>query len=887
MCDWVLSGLRLLVGLDLQALLGLDLVLNKVVNMISCTYESKLFALSWGWTPRLDSDVRVRKHVVRGESSTKVSKYFAYNRRGRSRTLVGQGSAVIVAVDADHFPRTLTSPLMACRSGLWAKALIVIVRPRPKGLLYLSYVIKSLQSSIFTTYGVLLRALSVIAAAKVSHFEILCRVHGYVLTVRLFRRFYVNSKNKGWMSFSKRLDTAPVCYTKPLDLLKHWNDSFFWVDASVFPLSVPLHTKKTVTRDPSPTTDEFSAEACDFLATHQAPFHKFSKLFLYLVGISRYYDLDDNVYPIFLTEMDLFAFIRHADPTKVRIGKRKIKVGATAAATVPFVTSSVTLTPEREGSGHTYSIPGPNLGTQHPAERFVISSNSSHRSSTNAEDAEVTSIVRSSVPPPPVLTAAVATTAIAGATSALVHESGIGPVHRSIFRDPASPNAAEADVAGPSQPAGAEVFVDTFYISQEMDSKALRQTYVPKWNMINDSAHDDPEVCQSMVDQLAPLRERKKFERKCNRQADLLKEKDVEIANLKDQLSLKKVEAAKVIRLRGQVTAVEVAEGARVNELDGFKAWNRVLEGEKSTLEGHVMTLESAASAKNAECASLSAQTAKLTQDLSDLQLLFDEQNEQYAAVHDEQVKILSDKVAGLDAELMGMALHLDEEFYPRFLTTIAGRRWILGCDLRLVVMKCLQSPEYLAALGEAIGRAINTGMHNRLEAGIDHRRDGWSVVVIAAYDPSVEAKYVFFVHALYGLDFPLLSQPESQKDVSIADIMSLLHLKGPAAETLEASQLQPSYEQLMLLIYWMEYNVVIGETSLSFSLDVVHARASTSGVPATADLTTALPTTFAQTGSVPSILVLDYEVLDVEPQTEAPSPASVVFEKEELETTP
>ncbi|GKF17950.1 hypothetical protein Tco_0062868, partial [Tanacetum coccineum] len=72
-------------------------------------------------------------------------------------------------------------------------------------------------------------------------------------------------------------------------------------------------------------------------------------------------------------------------------------------------------------------------------------------------------------------------------------------------------------------------------------------------------------------------------------------------------------------------------------------------------------------------------------------------------AVQDEQVKILSDKVAGLDVELMGMALHLDEEFYPCFLTTIAGRRWILSCGLKLVVMKCLQSLEYLASLGKAI----------------------------------------------------------------------------------------------------------------------------------------------------------------------------------------
>ncbi|GKC89838.1 hypothetical protein Tco_1150487 [Tanacetum coccineum] len=74
---------------------------------------------------------------------------------------------------------------------------------------------------VLAYFHINLSQLSVIAAAKVSHFEILCRVHGYEPTVGLFRRFYVNSKNKGWMSFSKRSDTAPVCYTKPLDSLKH------------------------------------------------------------------------------------------------------------------------------------------------------------------------------------------------------------------------------------------------------------------------------------------------------------------------------------------------------------------------------------------------------------------------------------------------------------------------------------------------------------------------------------------------------------------------------------------------------------------------------------------------------------------------------------------
>ncbi|GKF80149.1 hypothetical protein Tco_0238751, partial [Tanacetum coccineum] len=123
------------------------------------------------------------------------------------------------------------------------------------------------------------------------------------------------------------------------------------------------------------------------------------------------------------------------------------KVGVTAAAIVPFVTSSVTLTQEY----------------------------SSHHSSTNVADAEVTSIVRSPIPPPPVMTAAVAST-----SSAHVLRAGTEPAIQSLFADFASPSAARPDTAGPSDPRGTEISADTFYISQEMDSETLQQIYVPK-----------------------------------------------------------------------------------------------------------------------------------------------------------------------------------------------------------------------------------------------------------------------------------------------------------------------------------------------------------------------------------------------------------------------
>ncbi|GKA94237.1 hypothetical protein Tco_0816223 [Tanacetum coccineum] len=106
--------------------------------------------------------------------------------------------------------------------------------------------------NVLRYYHIHISQLSVIGAAKVSHFEVLCRVHGFEPTVGLFRCFYVNSKNKGWMSFSKRPGNDAVCYTKPLDSLKNWNDRFFWVDSFACPASFPWSTSKGMPKDAFP-----------------------------------------------------------------------------------------------------------------------------------------------------------------------------------------------------------------------------------------------------------------------------------------------------------------------------------------------------------------------------------------------------------------------------------------------------------------------------------------------------------------------------------------------------------------------------------------------------------------------------------------------------------
>ncbi|GJW42151.1 hypothetical protein Tco_0070950 [Tanacetum coccineum] len=250
---------------------------------------------------------------------------------------------------------------------------------------------------------------------------------------------------------------------------------------------IGVYTRK----DPHPTPDEFDANVCDYLADNPTPLRKLPEPFLCFVDIIRIRVVplagvndqgnanvqgagNDNVNE---EGGDKAQAIVADKPKKVR-KKRKaaddaggsghppkklredhgasgdvgastagkslvalqglldsstlaVEVSVTVAATIPFVTSYVTLTPEREGGGNTDSVTGPNLRTQHATERYVVISDSSHHSSTNAADDEV--------------------------------KAGTEPAPHSIFRDFASTSEANQDVAGPSHPVGTELSADLFF----------------------------------------------------------------------------------------------------------------------------------------------------------------------------------------------------------------------------------------------------------------------------------------------------------------------------------------------------------------------------------------------------------------------------------------
>ncbi|GJX40110.1 hypothetical protein Tco_0255100 [Tanacetum coccineum] len=705
------------------------------------------------------------------------------------------------------------------------------------------------------------------------------------------------------MSFSKRSDGSPVCYTKALDSLKYWNDNFFWVDAFACPTSFKWYTNKTVFKDPPPKPTEFSADAVAILVSHRAPFRKFSEPFLCLVGMSRNSTIDEDTYPRFLydddEEMDLFSFIHHADLTKVKIAEREgaegemkllestvghvvsllpvpprpartkseleasvdelfdegdnteqgdstvggghgakiepvtavedtvaenvtmerpkrqckkrpavtdasgpshppkklredhgtssgislgskslsilkellsssilnIEVGVTAAATLPLITSSISATPECEGGDPIDSVIGPNVRIVGPAQRFVISSDSSHHSTTNAFGAEVDSIIRSDVLPL-LVTEAVIT-------------SHAAPVRLT--------ETVRPDVAGPSYSVkqglsmgSQELNTETLHQIREMDYHHLFTQFnmgTTRQACLNAEVRMRTEYC---------LSERRRLESKCEKQYDLLKAKDSEIENLKAQLLLKEAEAAEVARLHIQVSAVEAAEKVHADELNALKQKSVALEDESDSLNGKITELQSSLSAKDLELKDVNGTVHSLETTCSCLRDQvsgYEQLKEQIKEFQDAQINIVNDKVAKLDADLLEMALHMEEKFYPHLLTTISGRRWLLTHGLKLVVVKCLNSPEYLAALGAAISCAIEKGMQSGLRAGIDHGKEDRSLADVVAY---AKVDFNSALQRFCEVDFPLLAELSSHKDASVEDIMNLLCLETPLLMLLE-----------------------------------------------------------------------------------------------------
>ncbi|GKB22181.1 hypothetical protein Tco_0856104 [Tanacetum coccineum] len=509
------------------------------------------------------------------------------------------------------------------------------------------------------------------------------------------------------MSFIKRSDTAPVCHSKPLDSVKNWNDHFFWVDSTAFPLSVSLKSK-ILSKDPPPKLSRYDVEACEFLRTHTSPFRKFPEPFLCWVGISRHYTLDENSYPTFWDgeeEMDLFAFIRHSDPTKVRVRERNLAerevklLEMTEGRTVPLNPPATAASGDSGDSidkmfdeenddnqehlvakdndvlEEVVALDAPGVGAEKAKKKRKRNATGDASGSVyppkklrddyqplppSTGGKSITalrrmipdgSVIPSDAADVPVVTVAVTTTV--DANVATCSKAKDAPKDIEHIGDYVSSGGVDADAASISKLKKPSISSDSFYASQSLDTKTMHRVYVPRWKlraMDYDQLYSEfnvgaaRQVCLGAEVRMRAehtLERKSELEDRCAEQTTLLSEKDAEIAHLRSLLSLKETEAAEAISLRNQLSVVEAADAAKA--------------------------LESMATSKEDELAPLSSQVASLTADLSGFQLSRDELISRVASLEskrdclatqvekmqDEQVRVLSDRVAGIDSDLI------------------------------------------------------------------------------------------------------------------------------------------------------------------------------------------------------------------------------------------
>ncbi|GJT19890.1 hypothetical protein Tco_0878596 [Tanacetum coccineum] len=610
-----------------------------------------------------------------------------------------------------------------------------------------------------------------------------------------------------------------------------------------------------------------------------------------------------------------------------------VEVGVTTIPTLPFVIDSVSTTPENEGRDHTDSVAELNLCTIGTPRRFVISSDSCHHSGTNVAEAEVDSLVRSSVL---IMTTVTTITSTIGPTF-VTKEKHVKPFLFGAGSSSASGTDPTTGVFSDLTSSDFLVGVIRTVINPDSD---LQKVYVPQWSVTNGSQLDDGRICREMVDEFAPpkffvsVRRMEhdqlftEFNVRAARQmslsveAELLKVREGETEDLKARLSLKEAEAAEAIRLRAEASNFETVEKSLQDETNALKERNVILEKLRNDLDGKVPELETSAAGKERELTDLNSlvtsvksQNDNLVDQVLELELsssglqekvtVYENCMEQLEKFQDDRMKVVNDKFDKMYTDFVEMALHLEEKFYPHLLTTISSRIWLLTQGMELAIIKCLNSPEYLSALRAAIDKAIEKDIHDGLSAGITHGKEGKVLTDVADYNPSAEVDYLFALQQLQNVNFPLLAKLRSNKDASIEAVMNILRLEEPLMDKLGLDELQPNLDQLMVPIYHSPNKVVIGATALSLALDVSNIRVrkikenianhrsalhdvfvplfkplsaavltGTEGtsdvVSAIGDTTTALSITFASASMIAPISVDDYEIIGAESQAAA-----------------
>nr|GEW86035.1 hypothetical protein [Tanacetum cinerariifolium] len=144
-------------------------------------------------------------------------------------------------------------------------------------------------------------------------------------------------------------------------------------------------------------------------------------------------------------------------------------------------------------------------------------------------------------------------------------------------------------------------------------------------------------------------------------------------------------------------TSHEMPVDARENEINNLEAVLEVETDIKKTAKAKNTELGKELENLRALFLDLQVSNDRLPQQVSTLQAQVTREKklkaafEEFKQYEDDRVEKRCEEI---DARLDALSIDFDEELYPHMLTAIACRRWVIGHELRLAVMKCGESTE-------------------------------------------------------------------------------------------------------------------------------------------------------------------------------------------------
>ncbi|GJT42527.1 hypothetical protein Tco_0951242 [Tanacetum coccineum] len=283
--------------------------------------------------------------------------------------------------------------------------------------------------------------------------------------------------------------------------------------------------------------------------------------------------------------------------------------------------------------------------------------------------------------------------------------------------------------------------------TKETVGAGSEEIYVPEWTVTKGFEMNDEPAHNLSLSSKVRMRaeynilEKRKWRSLAEEKNILLEAKDKEIEDLKSQLLKAKEESAE-LKSDGLSSIAE-----KDHELSDLGASSSSLKSQNQSLVDQVHELE--------------ISSTNLREKLE----MYEGSLKQLEEFQDNLMGPLRTRLAKIDVDFTRCCMRFQESFHPHLLNVVAGRRWLLTHGMKLLVVKCLNSNEYMEALGHAFGRAIEKGMQEGLAAGIEHGLAGRCLTDLEAYIPSAEDDFNYAIRDLRDLNFPLLKELSDKKD--------------------------------------------------------------------------------------------------------------------------